>query len=426
MSKRILLSCFFLHLFIQSPLLSESLKLRVHAEAALLMNANTGAILYEKHAQKIMYPASVTKIGTLLFALKLKENQLDEWVDIDPEALATTTEEAKIRSNYTTPAYWDVPEGTKMGLMKGERISLRDLLFGTMLMSGNDGANALAIHIAGSVPNFMAEMNTYLKKIGCKHTHFLNPHGLFHPKHHTTAYDLALMTKEAIKNPTFCEIVGTVHFKRPKTNKQEAMTFVQSNKLLRNGKFYYPKAFGVKTGYIAKAGNTFVAAARQDDRTLIAVLLKAKERNEMFSDAIKMFEAAFNEQKVHRTLLKKGAQTFSLQLEGAQAPIHTLIKEDAVLSYYPSEETKIKCLLYWEELTPPVKKEQQVGMLKIQTPNGLVLLTVPLYAQDTVKGTWFYGIKHFFSNLWIFHPFLLLFGIIVLVFLGIFLFVRRG
>lgn len=413
-----LICCLLFPLFLQTPLFTEQLKLHVNAEAAILMNAKTGAILYEKHARKIMYPASVTKIATTLLALKLKGNQLDEWVSIDQEAIAATTEEAKIRSNYTLPAYWLVPGGSHINLVKDETISLRDLLYGTMLMSGNDAANAIAIHISGTVPNFMAEVNAYLKKIGCKNTNYLNPHGLFHPKHHTTAYDLAIMTIEALKIPAFCEIFATVRHPRAKTNKQEETTFVQSNKLLRNGKFFYPKALGGKTGHLAKAGNTFVAAARQNDRTLIAVLLKAKERNEMFSDTIKMFEAAFNQQKVKRTLLRRGPQTFSLQLEGAEAPIKTYIKKDAAISYYPAEETKVKCLLYWEDLGLPVKKDCQVGLLKMQAPNGLELLTVPLYAQETINATWLYRLRHVSPLLWVL-------GICVIAIIGFILSRRR-
>jgi D-alanyl-D-alanine carboxypeptidase (penicillin-binding protein 5/6) len=378
-------------------LYSEPLKVKVNAESAILMNAKTGAILYEKHSRKMMYPASITKIATILLALKLSGSNLDEMIQINQEMLATSTEEAKIRSNYTSPPYELVPDGTKMGIKKDERVSLRELLYGMMLVSGNDAANAVAFHLGkGSINHYMEKVNAYLKQIGCKNTHFLNPHGLFHPKHQTTAYDMALMTSEALKDPTFCKIVSTVQYSQPKTNKSEGRVFVQYNKLLRRGPFYYPKAIGVKTGYLSKAGHTLVAAAESEGRMLVAVLLKAKERSDKFKDAIKLFEAAFDEKEVQRTLLKGGPQSFELQLEGASQPIKTRIEEDAVISYFPAEEQKIKALLYWEDLTLPVKKNQRVGHVKIKAKNGHVLLTVPLLAQDDVKATWLHWLKHLF------------------------------
>jgi D-alanyl-D-alanine carboxypeptidase (penicillin-binding protein 5/6) len=125
----------------------------------------------------------------------------------------------------------------------------------------------------------MTQLNDYVKRLGCTSTTFYNPHGLHHPKQQTTAYDLAVITQDALKNPVFREMVATVRYTRPKTNKQEPSTLVQTNRLLRTGPFYYPKAIGVKTGYYSLAGNNLVAAAKDGERTLIAVVLKANERN---------------------------------------------------------------------------------------------------------------------------------------------------
>ena len=190
---------------------------------------------------------------------------------------------------------------------------MRTLLEGMMVVSGNDAANVIAQGIGPSIPGFMDELNAHLKQIGCTQTRFLNPHGLHDPNHQTTAYDLALMTAEALKNPVFCEIVSKPRFIRPKTNKQEATALLQSNRLLRPGKYYYSKAIGVKTGYHSKAKSTFVAASKWEGRTLIAVLMGYKERGEMFEDAIQLFEKAFNQPRVQRRYLKAGPQTFSLK-----------------------------------------------------------------------------------------------------------------
>lgn len=405
------------------PSYSAPLPVQVNAEAALLMNADTGAILYEKNARRLMYPASTTKIATALYALKVKGNKLHETVVVKQDCVAWTQEEAKKRANYKLPAYWLTPDGSHMGLKTGEEMSLRDLLYGMMLISANDASNAIAHHVGGSVPHFMDGMNAYLKEIGCQNTVFHNPHGLFHPEHQTTAYDMAIMIREGIKNHLFSKIVSTVRYDRPKTNMQESIPLVQTNRLLRHGKYYYSKAIGGKTGYLSKAGHNFVVAARHEDRTLIAVLLKEKERSEMFTDAIKLFETAFNQSKVQRTLIKAGPQSFALSVAGAAKPVKSYLKADAVLAYYPAEEPKVKCLLYWDDITPPIAQNQRVGELRFQSPDGKLWLTAPLLAQEDVNTTWFYALKHWITHLWSSYPILIILAfclVVIIVFLFLF------
>lgn len=380
---------------LQTP--AKPLSISVNAESAILMNAETGAILYEKNPRTLQYPASITKIATAAYALKLKGNQLDTLVEAEQESIASVTEAAIRRSNYTLPAYWVEQGSSHMGIKKGEQLTFRALLYGMMLPSANDSANVVAQFSGGTIPKFIEQLNAYLKEIGCQNTQFLNPHGLHHPKHQTTAYDMALITREALKHPAFCEVVATVRYTRPKTNKQDPTTLVQLNKLLRSGRFYYPKAIGVKTGHTSQALNTFVAAAKHNDRTLIAVLLKTKERNDIFTDATKMFETAFNEAKVQRVLLKEGQQKFALELEGAGKPVPTYLKENLAIEYYPSEEPQVKCLLYWDTLLPPIAKDQRVGELSLVTTQGQVLRTVPLFAAEDISTTWIYWFKHLFS-----------------------------
>lgn len=378
---------------------AQPLALNVKAEAAILMNADTGAILYEKNAHTLLYPASITKIATSIYSLHKKGDQLDTKITADQDAIGSVSEEVKRRANYSTPSYILVSGGSHIGIKKGEILSLRDLLFGMMIASGNDASNVIAQHVGGTIPQFMEEVNSYLKQIGCLSTTFQNPHGLHHPKHQTTAYDMAILTKEALKNPHFREIVSTVRYTRPKTNKQEASTLVQTNRLLRSGKLYYPKAIGVKTGYHTPAQNTLVAAAKDGDRTLIAVLLKAEDRKEMFTDAVKIFEAAFSQPKIQRTLLKEGPQKFTLEIPGANQVLTTMLSENITLDYYPAEEVKIKCLLSWDKnLQMPILKDQRVGELVFQFDNGTVWRTVPLYSQVTVEATGWQKVKNFFSG----------------------------
>jgi D-alanyl-D-alanine carboxypeptidase (penicillin-binding protein 5/6) len=390
----------------------------VKAEAAILMNADTGAILYEKNSRGLYYPASITKIATAMVTLQQAGDRLDEVVIADQECIGWVSEEAKRRSNYAMPSYRLVPGSSHIGIKKGEMLSLRDLLYGMMLASGDDASNVIAQHVAGSIPQFMQDTNAYLQKIGCLSTTFQNPHGLHHPKHQTTAYDMAVLTREALKDPRFCEIVSTVKYTRPKTNKQEASTLVQSNRLLRSGEYYYPKAIGVKTGHLSISANTFVGAARDGDRTLIAVLLKSDERKDIFLDSVKLFEAAFSQPKVQRTLLHRGPQKFLLTLEDAVAPIETYLVEDVVIDYYPAEEPKFKCMLSWDpSVKLPVAVGQRVGELQLVFEDSTVKRRLPLYAKEEAQPTWSFWMKSIFgASLWL----KALGGAILCAFLGFF------
>lgn len=372
-------------LFWVSSLSAAPLSIQISAEAAILMNADTGAVLFEKNAYELRHPASTTKIATALYALKKAGHKLDEIVTAQAEAVGAVTEEQVRRSNYTLPPHLIKVGSSHMGIKRGEQLTLRDLMYGMMLPSANDAANVIAQHIGGTIPNFMKELNVYLEQIGCTNTHFCSPHGLHHPDHVTTAYDMAVLTREALKSPIFCEIISTVRYKRPKTNKQESTVIVQTNRLLRNGPFYYSKAIGVKTGYGVPALHTFVAAARHEGRNLIAVVLQSKERDDIFRDSINMFEAAFNQPKVERELIKSGLQKYVLQLAGSHEPIKTYVEKGYTVSYYPAEEPKFKAWLTWDTVTLPLKKGQKVGLIEILNEKQDKIASVPLLTFQDVK-----------------------------------------
>lgn len=381
---------------------AEPIPFDIKGEAAILMNAETGVILYEHEAYTLHYPASTTKVATALFTLKKEGGNLDTPITAEQDALGSVTQEAKRKSNYTLPTYWQEPDGTHIGIKKGETLTLRNLLEGMLIASGNDAANVIAQGIGPSIPGFVEEMNAYLKEIGCTQTHFLNPHGLHDPNHQTTAYDLALIAKEALKNPVFCEIVAKTRFIRPKTNKQEATTLLQTNRLLRQGKYFYAKAIGVKTGYHAKAKSTFIAASRSEGRTLIAVLLGYPERGEMFEDAKNLFEKAFNQPRVQRRYLKEGPQTFTTEIPHGKKPLRTCLSESLTLDFYPAEDPQAKCLLYWDTLALPIVKGQKVGELQLVSVDGDVLKKAPLLASESVKMAWPHNWLAVFSSLsWI-------------------------
>lgn len=377
-----------------SPLLVD-----VSAESAILINADTGCILFEKKPHAKLFPASITKIATVAYTLKVKGDELDELIAAQQDCIGSVTEEAKQRSNYSLPSHWLVTDSSHMGIKRDEILSLRDLLYGILVASADDAANVVAYTIGkGSVPTFMEQLNAYIKKLGCKDTYFNNPHGLHHPLHVTTAYDMALITKAALKNPCFREMVSTSRFIRPKTNKQESTILVQTNRLLRAGEFYYSKAIGVKTGRTSKAGNTFVAAATEADRTLIAVLLNVKERKDIFRDAIRLFDAAFEQPKTEKTLIPAGNQKYAIEVQGAEKALKTYTDEDVTLSYYDAEKPKIKAYLEWNPLVLPIHKGQKVGNLHLKSEDHKLVKSISLLAQEEVNGKWGLQIVRGFKN----------------------------
>lgn len=380
-----LLSVIFLIIF--SPLIAKPLALNVSAKSAILMNADTGAILFEKEAHQPCYPASITKIATALYALEKKGQSLDEKATAVHDCLVTVSSQIKLGSLKNHPPYRLESGGSNIGIRVGEVLPLRALLYGLLLSSGNDAANVIAHHISGGVDSFISELNQFLYAKGIRETLFLNPHGLHHPDHQTTAYDMALITKQALKHSFFREIVKTVRYERPHTNKQSQSYLVQTNKLLKPGQHYYPKAIGVKTGFTSEAGYTLVAAAEHEGRTLIAVLLNCPDLNYRYRDAIKLFETAFAEQPIVRTLFAKTDDHFTLEVKGGKSPLEGILREDLKITYFPAEEPHFKTRLCWNDLRLPILQGQEVGRLELMTDKGTILEAKPLYASRNVDKT---------------------------------------
>ncbi len=388
-----LAGCFILS---SAALNSEPLVFALKGEAGILMNAESGAILFEHQAFIPRYPASVTKVATALYALKSLGDAFDPQLQIEAkrDSLVSFSQEAKKKNHYKHPAWWLEPDGMHIGIKSGEILSLQSLLEGMLIASGNDAANVICQALGPSIPVFMEGLNQYLKEIGCEKTFFCNPHGLHDPKHESTPYDLALIAREALKYPTFRQIVSQDRFIRPKTNKQTASTFLQTNRLLRTGKYFYRRAIGIKTGWHSAAKNNLIAAAQENDRMLIVVLMGYKDRGELFEDAIRLFDIAFNQPRVQRHFLKAGLQPFVLDLPGGQELLKTHLTDPLTLEYYPAEEPNAKCLLQWDSLALPIEKDQQVGQLQLVVPSGKILKTAPLLAVERVEPkaskTWIY------------------------------------
>lgn len=236
-------------------------ELTLDVGAAILMDADTGEVLYRQNDQEAMYPASTTKIMTCYLALK--------YLDAD--------------ASITIPAGYDqgITSGVSTANLKaGEVLTVYELLECLMIVSANEAANAVAILVSGSIDDFVVLMNQEAAELGCTNTHFVTPNGLHDDDHTTCAADLAIITRAALSYDTFRSICGTAKATIPATNLSDQRELSTTNYLLAGSDYpayAYAGALGVKTGYTTPAGYCLVAAAQQEDHTLIAVVLGAKK-----------------------------------------------------------------------------------------------------------------------------------------------------
>ena len=233
----------------------EGTQLDIAAEACILIDADTGIILYEKNSHERLYPASITKVLTTLLAVEY--GKFDETV------------------THSHNAVFGIGYGSShIGMDEGEEVNFRDALYGILLESANEVCMAIAEHIDGDVDTFVEHMNTRAKELGAKDTHFANPHGFHDDNHYTTAYDMSLFVRAAVSNPDFLEIFSTVDHTIPATNKNVERPLHNKDRMMRpTSEYYYENIIGGKTGYTTEAGNTLVTYAGKDDIKLITVVM---------------------------------------------------------------------------------------------------------------------------------------------------------
>lgn len=246
--------------------------------SCVAIDSATGRILYDKNAKTKRYPASTTKIMTLLLAVEY--GHLNDMITIPDEVKQIPGDSS------LTPVF------------PGEQMKFVDLLYGMMMRSGNDAANAVAVIVGGSIPNFVHMMNLRAQEIGCEKTAFVNPHGYHAPEHYSTAYDLALIAREGLKHKEFRDIVSaksyTIAITNPQVDpKREKFRLDTSYSIyVANNKDYYPPANGIKTGYHSVSGQCFVGSATKDGVTLITATLKTT-RDGRWMDTKRLCEYGF-------------------------------------------------------------------------------------------------------------------------------------
>jgi D-alanyl-D-alanine carboxypeptidase len=249
---------------------------KLNSEAAVLIDAKTGQVLFDKNMNKKLYPASITKILTGIIALE--KGTLEDTITMSNEAVFSI-------GRNTSHIALDV----------GEELTLRQALYAISIESGNDAANGIAEYISGDIENFARLMNKTAIEFGAENTNFVNPHGLPDSDHYTTAYDMAKIMMRAIKHPMFPEIFSERRYEMSPTNKQPEIRYFNSRNSMLNGKYQYDEIIASKTGWTQQASHTLVTAAKQGNRELIVVVLNSQNADTKYEDTVKLLDYGFNE-----------------------------------------------------------------------------------------------------------------------------------
>lgn len=322
----------------------------LQAGAAILVEASTGTILYayNEHDRRAM--ASTTKIMTALVAL---ENvPLTERVTVSQQAVRVT--------------------GSDAGLRPGQQLTMLELLYALMLPSGNDAANVIAEHVAGSQEAFAELMTRRAHELGATRTRFANAHGLDDPNHYSTAHDLAIMAITAMRFPTFSQVVSTPSFQAESVG----LSWQNTNRLL----WGFEGIEGIKTGTTSLAGYCLVAAASRDGMQLISVVLGSTDR---WTDSTRLLEYGFDEFQL-LTIASHGQVIAEVHPPGALGKLSAVVDGDFRVVVRRADVNDVRIQVTLDNIRAPIRAGQVVGALHITLADGRILRTVPLVAATDV------------------------------------------
>ena len=344
----------------------------LHCEAMLLVDANTGRMVYGKNEHEQMYPASLTKIMTALLVLEAVDSgqlSMDQPITVTESALEGLA-----------------ADGSPAGIRAGEVLTVEQLLQCMLIVSANEACNILAEQVSGSVDAFVDAMNAKAEALGCEGTHFVNATGLHDSQHYTTAWDLYLITEEAMKHEDFMRICDTARATIPATNLSEERNLYTTNYLIdtwRSLGYIYSNAHGIKTGSTDAAGYCLSATAERDGMELIAVVLKAKTSEQRFESA--------------KSLLNFGFANYTLtDVYPGQAlpPVDVLLGEQDTVQPVLAQSSRILVdkaqlndvtseLRLCENVEAPVEQGQKLGEMVISV-GGQEQQTIPIVADRAV------------------------------------------
>ena len=348
-------------------------ELTLAAETAVLMDASSGEILYNKNAEQQMYPASITKLMTILLALE--NGQLTDEITFSHDAI------------------YNIEQGSAhIAIQEGETLTLEQVLRAIILRSANEASNGVAEYVAGNTDAFAVKMTERAKELGAKNTNFVNANGLHDENHYTTAHDMALIAKELLTHEEYRSMMSETYYEIPPTNKQTEIRYLhgQHQMLNPNSIYYYEDALGGKTGFTNEALNTLVTYAERDGMELIAVVMKCNGADH-YTDTAALFDYGFENYesvklltasehtasvKVTETYKDKPVDRGTITISPAVDVYHSLLKGTDPSAV--TVETDIP-----ESIEAPIAVGQVVGTLKVSL-NGKLLKTVDLVAQDAI------------------------------------------
>lgn len=343
----------------------KAVELDLEAESAILVDAHSGRVLYEKDPQKTLYPASMTKLMTLVLAM---EAVSEGRVTLEDQVIASEN-----ASSYG---------GSQIYLAAGEKLSLYELLLGIALASGNDASVAVAEHIAGSHEAFVEMMNEKAVQLGMKNTHFVNCNGLHDDNHYTTAYDFALLALEALRYPELLKMCTIKHYRIRENTKP--FQFDNKNKLL----WWYPGADGFKTGWTVDAKYCFTGTVQRNGLRFVSVVMGIKQKSGQFRDTMKLYNWGFA-QYVFKEFYKEDEVLAQVQVgKGNVAEVQALPEKKVGITVPKGTEKSLKTEIKVVPLAnAPIKKGQVLGHVSIVQEGNILSITNIIAGEDVAKGS---------------------------------------
>lgn len=359
-----------LSLFLPTFAMAEEseLNLASDAKSAILIERDTGSILYDKNSDEKLPPASMTKIMTMILIMEAIDKgnlMLDE----------------KVR----TSEYAASMGGSQIFLEPGEEMTVEQMLKGIAIASGNDASVAMAERIAGSEENFVKMMNEKVKELGLKDTHFVNPTGLPAKDHFSTAHDMALMAKELLKYELITKFTSLYEdYLREGTDKK--FWLVNTNRLVK----FYPGVDGLKTGYTSEAKYCLTATAKKDNMRVIAVVMGASTPKDRNAQVTKMLDYAFSQYKTHPMLERSAVVSKVKVSKGATKTIDAVTSESISVLTKKGEtvDDVTQEIVLKDDVKAPVKKGDEIGQLILKKDDKVIIDSKLVAAKDVEMATW--------------------------------------
>ncbi|WP_103105313.1 D-alanyl-D-alanine carboxypeptidase family protein [Brevibacillus reuszeri] len=341
-----------------------------NAKAAMMIEADTGTVLYEKNANEKMPPASITKVMTMLLIMEAVERG-----------------ELKLTDKVRTSERAASMGGSQIFLQPGEEMAVEDMIKGIAIASGNDASVAMAEHLSGTEESFVAKMNERAQQLGMKNTHFVNSNGLPAPNHYSSAADIAIMSRELLKHEGITKFTGTY---QDYLRKDSANPFwlVNTNRLVR----FYEGVDGLKTGYTGEAKYCLTATAKRNNMRIIAVVMGVPDVKTRNNEVSTMFNYAFTHYQV-MPMYKKGETVEQLTVDKGKQPQINVVTPHAVsllMKRGESADSFNKEVVIKQVVNAPVNRDQVVGHIFIRTKDGKEVNRIDLYPEQTIEkaGMW--------------------------------------